>query len=151
MNDAWTDEELLAELRRALESRAAVPPEFIEAARGAFAWRTIDADLAQLTYDSLAGLEAAPATRSEPASIRTLTFTSSRLTIEIEVAADSLLGQVVPPGAGTIMLQPQDGTEAVITADEIGCFVIQPVPVGPFRLRCPTGAGIDVLTSWITL
>ena len=151
MTDAWTEEELLAELRQALKARQAVPPSFVEAAQGAFAWRTIDAELAQLTYDSLAASEAAPVTRSEPASIRSLTFTSSRLTIELEVAGDSLLGQVVPPQAATIRLQPQDGAEAVIAADEIGCFVIQPAPRGPFRLRCQTDASVDVLTGWITL
>jgi hypothetical protein len=151
MSDAWTDEELLAELRQALEARRAVPPGFVEAAKGALAWRTIDAELAQLTYDSLATSEAAPVTRSEPASIRALTFTSPRLSIELEVAGDSLLGQVVPPRAATIRLQSQDGAEAVIAADQIGCFVIQPAPRGPFRLRCQTDASVDVLTGWITL
>ena len=151
MTEAWTDEELLAQLRQALKARRAVPPGFIEAAAGAFAWRTIDAELAQLTYDSLAPSEAAPVTRSEPASIRALTFTSPRLTIELEVAGDSLLGQVVPPQAATIRVQARDGAEAVITADQIGCFVIQPAPRGPFRLRCQTAASVDVLTGWITL
>ena len=151
MTDAWTEEELLAELRQALKARQAVPPGFVEAAQGAFAWRTIDAELAQLTYDSLAPSEAAPVTRSEPASIRSLTFTSPRLTIELEVAGDSLLGQVVPPQAATIRVQAQDGAEAVIAADQIGCFVIQPASRGPFRLRCQTDASVDVLTGWITL
>ena len=151
MTDAWTEEELLAELRQALKARQAVPPGFVEAAQGAFAWRTIDAELAQLTYDSLAGSTAAPVTRSEPASLRALTFTGPRLTIELEVAEDSLLGQVVPPQAATIRLQAQDGEEAVIAADQIGCFVIQPAPRGPFRLRCQTDASVDVLTGWITL
>jgi hypothetical protein len=151
MTDAWTDEELLAALRQALESRQAVSPAFVQAARGAFAWRTIDAELAQLTYDSLAGREASPVARSEPASIRALTFTSPRLTIELEVAGDSLIGQVVPPQAATIRLQAQGGTEAVIATDEIGCFEIQPLPRGSFRLRCQTDASVDVLTSWISL
>ena len=30
----------------------AVPPEFVEAGKNAFAWHNIDAELAQLTYDS---------------------------------------------------------------------------------------------------
>ena len=50
---AWDDEELLAALRQALRARQAVSPGFVEAGKGAFAWRTIDAELAQLTYDSL--------------------------------------------------------------------------------------------------
>jgi hypothetical protein len=151
MSDAWTDDELMAALRQALADRQAVPPSFVDAAKGAFAWRTIDAELAQLTYDSLAGREAIPMTRSEPASIRALTFTSPRLTIELEVAGDSLIGQVVPPQTATIRLQSQDGQETVLEADQIGCFVIQPAPRGPFRLRCQTGTSVDVLTGWITL
>jgi hypothetical protein len=35
--------------------------------------------------------------------------------------------------------------------DEIGCFAIDPIPDGPFRLRCRTADGTDVLTGWITL
>jgi hypothetical protein len=142
---------MMAALRQALADRQAVPPSFVDAAKGAFAWRTIDAELAQLTYDSLAGREAIPMTRSEPASIRALTFTSPRLTIELEVAGDSLIGQVVPPQTATIRLQSQDGQETMLEADQIGCFVIQPAPRGPFRLRCQTGTSVDVLTGWITL
>jgi hypothetical protein len=37
------------------------------------------------------------------------------------------------------------------SVDEIGCFAIDPIPDGPFRLRCRTAAGSDVLTGWITL
>jgi hypothetical protein len=151
MSDAWTDDELMAALRQALADRDAVPPSFVDAAKGAFAWRTIDAELARLTYDSLAGQEAVVVTRSEPASIRALTFTSPRLTIELEVAGDSLIGQVVPPRTATVRVQSQDGQETEITADQIGCFVIQPAPRGPFRLRCQTDASVDVLTGWITL
>ncbi len=90
------DDELLAALRDALAERQRVPAEFTEAARSAFAWHNIDAELAQLTYDSVRDADVAPATRAEAASIRALTFTSARLTIELDVAEDSLVGQVVP-------------------------------------------------------
>ena len=145
------DEELLAELRDAISARRAVPPEFVEAAKAAFMWRNIDAELAQLTYDSTQGAEPAAATRSEAASIRALTFTSPRLTIEVEVTDDSVLGQIVPAQLATIEVQAQYGPRSVISTDEIGCFSIQPIPAGPFRLRCQTGAGTDVLTGLITL
>src|SRR5271169_3310951 len=100
------DEELFALLQQALRSRQAVPPEFVVAAKNAFAWHNIDAELAQLTYDSAVGAGVGPSavagTRSEAASIRALTFASSQLTIELEVTADSLLGQVVPTQVATI-------------------------------------------------
>ena len=145
-----SDEELLGELQQAISARRAVPPEFVEAAKNAFMWHNIDAELAQLTYDSTRSSELV-ATRSEAASIRALTFTSTRLTIELEVAEDSVLGQIVPAQLATIEVQSQDGPSSVISTDEIGCFSIQPIPAGPFRLRCQTGAGTDVLTGLITL
>jgi hypothetical protein len=144
------DEVLLAALRQAIRTRKAVPPDFVEAAKSAFAWRNIDAELAQLTYDSTESLAAAAATRAEPASIRALTFTSPRLTIELEVTEDSLLGQVVPAQAATIEVQTREGAQTAVPSNAIGCFSVRPIPRSPFRLRCQAG-DIDVLTGWITL
>jgi hypothetical protein len=62
--EVWDDEELLAALREALAERQAVPPEFVEAAKNAFAWHNIDAELAELTYDSSRDAEAAPSAPS---------------------------------------------------------------------------------------
>jgi hypothetical protein len=151
VTDGWDDEELLAALQQALRSRSAVPDEFVEAGKSAFAWRNIDAELAQLTYDSTRGADELVATRAESAAIRALTFTSPRLSIELEVTEDSLLGQVLPVQAATIEVEARSGTESTLTADEIGCFTIRPIPRGPFRLRCRAAAGIEILTSWITL
>ena len=146
-----SDEELLGELQQAISARRAVPPEFVEAAKNAFMWHNIDAELAQLTYDSTRSSELVAATRSEAASIRALTFTSTRLTIELEVAEDSVLGQIVPAQLATTEVQAQDGPASVISTDEIGCFSINPIPASPFRLRCHVAAGGDILTGWITL
>ena len=147
----WDDDALLAALGEALRAREAVPPEFVEAAKNAFAWHNIDAELAQLTYDSSRDAEYQPSLRAEAASIRALTFTSAHLTIELEVTRDSLLGQIIPAQAGVITVQPRDGAETEYPADEIGCFSIRPIRAGPFRLHCRTVAGIDALTGWITL
>ena len=89
--------------------------------------------------------------RAEAASIRALTFTSAHLTIELEVSEDSVLGQVIPAQAGMIEIQRQEGTTATIDADEVGCFVIRPIPDSPFRLRFHTADGSDILTGSITL
>ena len=145
-----TDDELLEALRRAVTAREAVPADFVAAAKQAFAWHNIDAELAQLTYDSREAHHA-QATRTEAASIRALTFTSGRLTIELEVAQDSLVGQVVPAQPAVITVLPSTGSEIVITADEIGCFSVEPIPAGQFRLRCRTSAGVETMTGWITL
>jgi hypothetical protein len=154
--DDRDDDQLLEALRESVQARLAVPQWFTQTARNAYAWFDIDAQLAQLTYDSsrdqdLETILRSVSTRSEPASIRALTFTSARLSIELEVTADSLIGQIIPPGQGTLEQEARSGEIATVPIDEIGCFCIQPVPDGPFRLRCRTEDGIDVVTNWFTL
>ena len=144
------DEQLLAALGEALRARQAVPEWFVETGKNAYAWHNIDAELAQLTYDSHDDRARAAAVRSEAASIRALTFTSTRLSIELEVAETSLLGQIIPPRAGTLEVHTTAGVTST-PVDEIGCFTVEPIPASPFRLRCRTEDGADVLTGWITL
>ena len=151
VSEGWDDEQLLAALREAIKARQAVPSWFIETATNAYAWHNIDAELAQLTYDSEGDVDRAAAMRSETASIRALTFTSPHLTLELEVTERSLLGQIIPPRAGTLEVQTGAGATTTTTVDEIGCFVVDPIPASPFRLRCRTADGMDVLTGWITL
>jgi len=150
MPDGWDDEELLGALGEAMRARQAVPEWFVETGRNAYAWHNIDAELAQLTYDSSRDHDVVAAVRSEAASIRALTFTSSRLSIELEVAESSLLGQIVPPRAGTLEIHTTAGVTSS-PVDEIGCFAVDPTPTTPFRVRCRTEDGADVLTGWITL
>lgn len=156
MGDDWDDERLLSALREAQLARQIVPQWFIQGGQSAYAWHNIDAQLARLTYDSshdqdLESIMRSARTRSEPASIRALTFTSARLSIELEVTADSLIGQIVPPRHGALEQESRNGEIATVSIDEIGCFCIQPVPDGSFRLRCRTEDGIDVVTNWFTL
>jgi hypothetical protein len=151
VRDIWDDEQLLAALREALADDEAVPPEFIELGKNAYAWHNIDAELAQLTYDSIREPDEALSLRAEAASIRALTFTSAHLTIELEVSEDSVLGQVIPAQSGTIEIQGREGTAATIEADEVGCFLLRPIPDSPFRLRFRNGDGADILTGSITL
>jgi hypothetical protein len=150
-DNGWDDEQLLGALREALKARNDVPPEFAEAGKGAFAWRSIDAELARLTYDSSRDMDRGTAVRSETASIRALTFTSANASIEIEVTEGSLVGQIIPPAEGTVDVETPDGVTAAIPIDEIGCFSIEPIPPSPFRLRYRTARVGDVLTGWVIL
>ena len=150
MVDGWDDEELLAALGEAMRARQAVPEWFVHTGKNAYAWHNIDAELAQLTYDSSRDQDVPAAVRSEAASIRALTFTSARLSIELEVAEGELLGQIIPPRAGTLEVHTTAGVTSS-PVDEIGCFVVETIPNSPFRLRCRTADGADVLTGWITL
>ena len=148
MLDGWDDEQLLAALGEAMRARQAVPESFVDMGKSAYAWHNIDAELAQLTYDS--SREPTVGLRSEAASIRALTFTSVHLSLELEVTDGSLLGQVIPPQAGTLETHTRAGV-TTSQVDEIGCFAVDPIPDSPFRLRCRMASGADVLTGWITL
>lgn len=150
MPDGWDDEQLLRALREALEARRAVPAWFVAMGKNAYAWHNIDAELAQLTYDSQADTEQPAFVRSETALIRALTFTSAHLSLELEVGEDSLLGQVVPPQAGTVETYTKAGL-TTSPVDESGFFTVEPIPASAFRLRFHTADGADVVTGWITL
>jgi len=151
VRNGWDDERLLAALSEAMKASEAVPSWFIETGKSAFAWHNIDAELAQLTYDSSVDQREAAVMRSETASIRALTFTSPHVSLELEVTENSLLGQVIPPRAGALEIHTRTGEISTTEVDEIGCFAVDPIPDNPFRLRCSTADGTDVLTGWITL
>src|ERR1035437_8420470 len=83
--DGWDDEQLLAALRESMRARQVVPDAFVDIGKSAYAWHNIDAELAQLTYDSSRerDRDQLASTRSETALIRALTFTSAHLTLEL--------------------------------------------------------------------
>jgi hypothetical protein len=151
MRDAWDDERLLAALRDAERARRAVPGGFVQAARAAYAWHNLDAELAQLTYDSQHDDAAAATVRAETASVRALTFTSASVTIELEVTGHSVLGQISPVREGTVEARTRAGAVVTVPVDEIGCFAVDPKPADPFHLRCRTVDGADVVTGLIML
>ena len=143
------DEVLFAALREAIAAREDVPPDFVAAAKNSYAWHNIDAELAQLAYDS--GQEPVAGLRSESASIRALSFVSACLSIEVEITGDTLLGQIIPAQPGTVEMHTLDGDTVAAPVDEAGCFAVEPKPVSPFRLRCHIATQPDVLTGWVTL
>ena len=151
MLEDWGDDQLMAALCEATQARQAVPAAFVETAKAAYAWHSIDAELAQLSYDS--GMDAGQGTlvRSETASVRTLTFSSPHMSIELEVSDERLLGQIIQARDGTVEKQTGTGAAVTVEVDVTGCFYIEPRPEIPFRLRCRTTDDLDVVTGWITL
>jgi hypothetical protein len=146
------DERLLTELGEALQAAREVPPRFVEAGKAAFTWREVDAELAELGFDSADEPAGALAgTRADPAALRAMTFVAGAVTIEVEVTAAALQGQVVPPQAGEIELRGRDGSATAVPVDEVGWFVFAPPPAGLFRLHLRTADGTRVLTTWTTL
>jgi hypothetical protein len=148
---------LLTELRELIGRADPVPESLNEAARGAYTWRTIDAELAALTHDSAFEDEAAVLVRGE-AGPRLLSFEAPRLAIEVEVLEPSpqhrqLVGQLAPALRATIEVDHAGGL-ASAESDALGRFVIDGVRAGPARLRCRLTAGTPpeiVTTEWTQL
>jgi hypothetical protein len=127
-----TDERLLADLTVLLGRDATPPPEVLAAARASLTWRTVDADIAALSYDSL--LDEVPAAVRGVGDPRQLTFECDAVTIEMEIddtpGGRRLIGQLTPAGPAALEVRTESGTEAVGTADEFGRFVL-PLPDRP--------------------
>jgi hypothetical protein len=147
----WADDEhLLDDLAEAVRATAPLAPRIAEQAEGAWSWRTIDEELllASLTFDS--SLESAEPTRADPDEARVLVFTSTPLSVELEVMHGHTVGQILPPGPGEILVEASDGAEYHLRADESGFFELPALPEGPVRLRCDTPTG-RVVTDWVRL
>jgi hypothetical protein len=154
MDDRWQDDErLLAALGEALRAAEAVPASVVALGEAAYDWRTVDAELASLTYDS--AVDPAPAepalVRAEDAPVRALRFQARASAIVLEVTDDALVGQILPPTAAAISLLTPGRRDVDAEADDLGYFVFRPVPRGTFRLRCRARTGADILTSWFRL
>jgi hypothetical protein len=157
MHEQDEGERLLVELASAVRRRDPVPDWADDYARGAYAWRTIDDDLARLadlTRDSLLEDEPTTGVRGGP-GVRELSFEVPGLAVELEVAnlgrdGRRLVGQVIPPGPATVVVHQETGATET-SADELGRFVVDGLRPGPLRLRCRVVDGVELLTPWETI
>lgn len=154
-NPQMDDDALVTDLRRVLAAVDPVPEHVRLAARLAIEWRTLDAELAALVYDSTVD-EPVLALRGD-AGPRALTFEAERLTIEIEAEADGgsadalrIVGQLVPPQAAQIAIHSGDALIAT-RADEHGRFDAAGLRHGELRLRCRLAGDQLVETTTLTL
>jgi len=151
MTERFDDDEALAlELAELLRD---VRPHVDEAARrakGAFTWRTIDEDLltAELMFDSTQ--QAEPALTRGADSGRVMVFSVELKSVEIEVLSDRLVGQFTPESSGQVEVEGDGGVIATVPVDDLGFFVISPVPTGVVRLRCTTPT-TRLVTDWVRL
>jgi len=144
----FDDDLLLTELGAAL--REDVPQPMVSAAKDAYTWRTIDAELAVLSADSADDLEAVGARGGGSTAVRALSFEAPSLTIEVDIGPEGLLGQFVPPQSGTVQPRTRTRLLATVPVDDLGRFSVLSGPLAPFRLYCETSTGIRVLTDWVS-
>ena len=148
--DGAEDDGLMAELRAMADQHDPVPLEAVAAARSAIAWRTMDAELAELTADSSVSPQELAGVRGVGAPAL-LSFDAADVSVEFEVMEQPdgrrrLLGQLVPTGPGSVQIRHRGGSVSVV-ADEVGRFTAGDLPSGPLSLRCAVGDRI-VETDW---
>jgi len=145
-HDWDSDEVLLDALRDALSTPPdEVPPEFVEAAKAAFTWRTIDEELLLITsYDSVLDDTLFSRARAT-ATARQLVFDADGVVLQVEVSAAGVTGQLMP-ASGPVTLVTPNGDHETAAVDELGMFVMGAAPRGPVRFRFADGC-----TDWFIL
>jgi hypothetical protein len=143
------DQALLDQLHDALEEADPVPDTLLGAAKSAYTWLTIDAELAALAEDSLL---AGPAVRSA-ATARSLTFECATGVVVLEVSDDGeeqrrILGQTDRPADLQVLHR---GGTLTLSTDEHGRFRVERVMAGPVSVRCAfhDDPGNPIITSWV--
>lgn len=86
--------------------------------------------------------------RAGGTSSRQLVFEGDGLGVELEHTPDGMVGQLLPPATGTVVLLDPRGELARVEADALGVFRIDGTCHGPVRLRCATGDA-EILTDWV--
>jgi hypothetical protein len=153
-SDPGWEERLLEQLRQLGRSADPVPDDVVFAARGSFAWRRIDAELAELTFDSLFDeAELAPVRSTD--TVRLVTFDAGDITVEVEVTTTGghrrLIGQLVPPQEAMVEVRAASGP-SVVPADRLGRFTVDDLAAGPASLRCRlTASGRVIESGWISI
>jgi hypothetical protein len=148
--DATTEAEL-----RALFSHVDPVPQLLDgAARGAFTWRTVDTELADLLRDS-ADEEADAVLVRGSSGPRQLSFESPRLGIELEVVATGprerrLEGQLLPPASALVTLERPGEDGLSVQADELGRFSLDGLRAGVVRLHVAL-RGAQIAIPWTTI
>jgi hypothetical protein len=146
VNSPWTDDELLQELAAALHE-APVDESTLRAAREAFTWRTVDAELLALELDSVSG---ALVRGDDPAAPHLLAFRGDQLSVEIEIDEAGIVGQLMPARSCRVTLMTPNGPELTTEADEVGSFAFPAPASGPIRLDCRRGDD-HFVTEWVTV
>lgn len=151
MNETPTDDALIDQLHAALAAADPVPADVLAVAKASFTWRTVDAELAELAFDS--ATEELAGVRSHDAA-RQLTFDAPGVQVELMVHGTGderrLTGQLVPPQAATVELRSGSETLHATAADD-GAFTFPAVPAGPVSIRCSLAAGGTLATDWLVL
>ena len=147
-----TVDDLFARLKRVVSQVDAVPERVRAAARASETWVSIDAELAELVYDSVVDAELAGVRGTGAA--RQLTFETTGVSLDVEVSGEPrrLNGQLAPPQQADIEVRHPRGS-VTVRSDAHGHFRVEALPRGPVSFACRTpGAGAPVThTDWVVV
>lgn len=149
-----SDDQLQDAVGAVFDEDEPLPPGAIEFAAGAFSWRDMEGELAELLHDSL--LEEAVALRAEP-STRLLLFRAGDLTLDLEHGPDGLAGSVSPAAIYDVEVH-----HAASDADQHPKVRVRTDSAGMFRLGREIGGTVrfvvrhlesrlSLLSPWTTL
>ena len=149
--DATTE----AELRAIFAHLDPVPPLLDDAARAAFGWRTVDAEIAELLRDSADATDDAALLVRSGGGPRQLSFESPQLGIEIEVTETGprerrLAGQLLPPADATVTVERPGQEPLSVQADDLGRFVLEGLRAGAVRLHVAL-RGAQIAIPWTSI
>lgn len=144
------DDKLLAMLRRGLDESDPAPADVTDFAKAALSWQTIDADLAQLTHDSIE--EPIPNGVRSVSTARMLSFEAGDWMIDIEYneVTGRLMGQIDPAHKAAVEFH-LGGNVLVTDTDELGRFTFDGVRSGPVAFVVRLEGDEVVKTEWIIL
>lgn len=144
------DEMLIAGLRQGLSDSDPVPSDVTSFAKVAFAWRDIDAELAELEFDSIT--EDSPTGVRSSATARMISFQAGQwmLDIEYDESSGRLMGAISPTAEYSVELHTS-GASFTTTSDESGRFEADGVSPGPVSLILYFAGGEVIKTQWVVL
>lgn len=149
-HDQDKDSGLIAALRDGLAASDPVPTDVSEFAKAAFSWRELDAELAELEYDSVE--EDIPAGVRSSTVVRMMSFQAGRWMIDIEYdeTAGRLMGATSPPARYAVELHTA-GARFAVESDDSGRFAAEEVVRGPLAMILRFADGEVVKTPWVVL
>jgi hypothetical protein len=147
-----TEQALQAALTALWRTADPIPAAVRDSALDAYAWRTVDQDLARLSaeLDSDTSLEHVRGTAA-----RTLTFEAGPNVVDIQAGRDGrqrrLFGQLDPPGPAEITVESQAGSSATVADDRGRFMVTQLAEPGWIRVSIALPDGSGFTTEWFYL
>jgi hypothetical protein len=149
-NQSQEDEKLLAMLREGLGEADPVPSDVAAFAKAAFTWRDIEAELAELDFDTAD--EDVPSGVRSSATARMISFHAGQWTLDVEFdeITGRLMGAISPEISYTIDVHSA-GTFFTTASDEAGRFQAEGLLRGPLSLVVRFPDGMVIKTQWVVL